>query len=364
MVGFGTLEGGSYSLPEARFAFEAALDHINNEMGGVNGHELKAAVTCALDVTPESAVDCANKVVEGNVSMYIDGVDLAADAMLPIYKEAGILTMAGSTATPGIDAAVGDVVSLGPSLEGGQLSTAVVQAANSGGTKIAYVLADVPAMHSIYDQIVPDLAKQLGVETQVYYYPQPTDWTTFAPTVLSNGADYIVMFASDPDFLAAIAAFRGSGFDGTINANSFAQFASLDPALLKDVIVASPFYNELVSDGVPEVAQADIDTYMRYHDQSDDMKNGSPSPTRSGWYAAMMAADILRQVDDPTSASAVLAQAPKATGRVLFSDQNYDCANPSWPNTTSCTGDVYYFSINPDNTLSALPNQPVHVDAP
>ena len=89
-----------------------------------------------------------------------------------------------ATSTPGGNAAVGDAVSLGPSLEGGQIATAVVQAANTGGTKIAYVLADIPAMHSIYDQVVPDIATELGVETEVYYYPQPTDWTTFAPTVL------------------------------------------------------------------------------------------------------------------------------------------------------------------------------------
>ena len=61
------------------------------------------AETCNLDVTPESSVNCANQFVEKNVVVAVQGVDVAADAALPIWKQAGLVDIAFAGFTPGAE---------------------------------------------------------------------------------------------------------------------------------------------------------------------------------------------------------------------------------------------------------------------
>ena len=59
------------------------------------------ADSCKLDLTPESSVNCANQFVEKNVVMAVQGVDVAADAALPVLKQAGIVEFGFFAFTPG-----------------------------------------------------------------------------------------------------------------------------------------------------------------------------------------------------------------------------------------------------------------------
>ena len=100
VVGFHNLEGGQISLPEIREAFLSGVKYVNEELGGINGRPLKAE-TCNLDVTPESSVNCANQFVEKNVVVAVQGVDVAADAALPIWEQAGLVDIAFAGFSPG-----------------------------------------------------------------------------------------------------------------------------------------------------------------------------------------------------------------------------------------------------------------------
>ncbi|MDP9116955.1 MAG: ABC transporter substrate-binding protein, partial [Actinomycetota bacterium] len=67
LVGFQNLEGGTvFSLPAYRQGFEAGIDYVNTELGGVNGHPIKA-VECKSAGTPDSAVACGNQFVQSKV---------------------------------------------------------------------------------------------------------------------------------------------------------------------------------------------------------------------------------------------------------------------------------------------------------
>src|SRR5205823_3077408 len=87
-LGLTNLEGGAISLPEVRNGMEAAIAYVNQH-GGVNGRPFKL-LRCDVDGSPEKSVDCGNKFVEGKVMVAVEGVDVGADAMLPILKDAGI----------------------------------------------------------------------------------------------------------------------------------------------------------------------------------------------------------------------------------------------------------------------------------
>src|SRR5204863_8122138 len=107
VVGFHNLEGGVISLPEIRQAFLSGVNYVNDELGGINGRPMKAE-TCNLDITPESSVNCANQFVEKNVVAAVQGVDVAADAALPVWKQAGLVDIAFAGFTPGLNASPGD----------------------------------------------------------------------------------------------------------------------------------------------------------------------------------------------------------------------------------------------------------------
>ena len=90
----------SISLPEIRQAFESGVNYVNEELGGINGRPMKAE-TCNLDITPESSVNCANQFVEKNVVVAVQGVDVAADAALPIWGRPGWSTSPSPGSPPG-----------------------------------------------------------------------------------------------------------------------------------------------------------------------------------------------------------------------------------------------------------------------
>ena len=360
LIGFHNLEGGSFSIPETRDLFEAGVEYVNSELGGINGHELQVEY-CDLDTTPESSINCANQFVERGVVASVQGYDVAIDAALPVFREAGILEIAPQPLGAAINAAVGDALIMGPSSQGGIAIGSLLLANKQGAKKIAFLLPDLPSSRAVYDDTIAPLAEELGYDVEAYYYSQPADWTTFAPTALTGGADWINMSGVDADYLAAIPAFRNAGFTGTFNANVFTQISDLAPAMLEDVIVSSPYYTETMVSGVPPEAQADIDVYERYLGTVSGIERATPA--RAGFFMAVQAADVLRQVDDPTSAAAVLEQGVQAKGHVFFTDLTYDCAKPSWPGTTSCTGINIWSSINANGELEVLPDQPVDLSA-
>ncbi len=106
-VGFHNLEGGSISLPDVRIGFEAGVKYVNEHLGGINGHPLKA-INCKTDGTPEASVSCANQFVEQKVVAAVQGADFGADAMLPVLKSAGLAEIGSFPLTPGMNSAVGD----------------------------------------------------------------------------------------------------------------------------------------------------------------------------------------------------------------------------------------------------------------
>ena len=100
--GFHNLEGGAVSLPEIRHGFEEGIRYVNEELGGINGHPIEIE-SCNLDLTPESSVNCANQFVEAGVDVAVQGVDVAADAALPVLKQAGIAEIALAAFTTGVN---------------------------------------------------------------------------------------------------------------------------------------------------------------------------------------------------------------------------------------------------------------------
>ena len=77
------------SFPDLRLGAEAAVKHVNAELGGVGGRPIRIQ-SCATRGTAESSQACAGKLVDGRPVAVIGGVDLGSAVSLPVLETAGV----------------------------------------------------------------------------------------------------------------------------------------------------------------------------------------------------------------------------------------------------------------------------------
>jgi len=353
LVGFHNLEGGAISLPEIRQAFESGVKYVNEELGGINGRPLKAE-TCNLDVTPESSVNCANQFVEKNVVVAVQGVDVAADAALPIWQQAGLVDIAFAGFTPGLNSSRGKAfVTLFDSRD--ILAQNLLMQQQLGAKNVAIVQEDLASTKAYYDTVEKPTADKLGLGLQPFYYSATTDWATLAATILSTNPDGIDFpAAQDSVCLAAIPALRGAGFTKTIHASSCAEYVDKLPVEQVDGIVNhNEFYYPTMTN-IPAKPQHDIDIFMKY------MKRDVPGLKslvygELGFHIAVQAADMLRQVKGDITPQTVAATMPTTKGPMFFRETGYDCSKNYWPpDSAACSAEVIYTKANKDRKKEVL----------
>ncbi len=77
------------SFPDLRRGAEAAVRHVNADLGGVGGRPVRIRA-CATRGTAESSQACATKLVDADPVAVIGGVDLGSAASLPVLEAAGV----------------------------------------------------------------------------------------------------------------------------------------------------------------------------------------------------------------------------------------------------------------------------------
>ena len=364
LVGFHNLEGGQISLPEIREAFLSGVKYVNEELGGINGRPLKA-ITCNVDVTPESSVNCANQFVEKNVVVAVQGVDVAADAALPIWDQAGLVDIAFAGFSPGLNASRGKAfVTLFDSRD--ILAQNLIMQQELGAKNVAVVQRNLASAKSYYEQVHKPVAAKIGLQVSPFYYDDTTDWTTFAATILSTNPDGIDMpAAQDAECLAAIPAFRNAGFKGTIHASSCAEYVDKLPIdQAEGIINHNEFYYPTMDPAkIPAKPKNDLAIFDRY------MKRDVPDLSsivygELGFHIAVQAADMLRQVKGDITPASVKATMPTTKGPMFFRDSGYDCSKNYWPpDSAACSSEVIYTRLNKDKVKEILDINPISTDA-
>lgn len=94
-IGFINQEAGSAgTYPENKAAAEAAVQYINNELGGVDGHAIELDA-CATDGTVATSQKCAQQMVNDRVMFVTGGLDNNSQAWYPVLEPAGIPVLGG-----------------------------------------------------------------------------------------------------------------------------------------------------------------------------------------------------------------------------------------------------------------------------
>ena len=87
------------SSPESFQAAQAAVDYVNDNLGGVKGRPLKLT-HCESLGTPDSVINCANQAVDDKPDVVIKGVDVAGGSAVPIVTGAGIAYVTLNAGSP------------------------------------------------------------------------------------------------------------------------------------------------------------------------------------------------------------------------------------------------------------------------
>ncbi|MFV0309084.1 MAG: ABC transporter substrate-binding protein, partial [Desertimonas sp.] len=310
----------------------------------------------------ESSVDCANQFVEEGVVAAVQGVDVAADAALPVLSEANIAEIAFFAFTPGVNVAEGEAFTTLFSIEEGYAASLIAQK-ELGATNVAALIVDLPSGHAVYEDVVAPVAEQLGMNVTPFFYVQATvDWTSFAATVMATNPDGVSMGApTEADCTAALPAFDAAGFEGVLHLGSCVEFrTSFDADMVEGVVNHAEFYTSAMTE-IPDKPAADIAIYREYMEAEEPDYVDTTYGTL-GFAIAVDAADMLRQVPgDEYTASTVLEALPAAQGVKFFTDTPYDCSAPLWPGTTACGSGALYARNLGDGELELLDFSPVDV---
>jgi branched-chain amino acid transport system substrate-binding protein len=101
VLGFLNMEGSpAGSFPEATAGARAAVAHVNAALGGIGGRPLRLS-PCTTNGTPESSQACAQQVLAAKPVAVVSGIDLGADASVPVVTAAGVPYVTGSPTLAG-----------------------------------------------------------------------------------------------------------------------------------------------------------------------------------------------------------------------------------------------------------------------
>jgi branched-chain amino acid transport system substrate-binding protein len=183
-VGYITPEGGAVTLPMVREGGEAATEYLNNNGGGIGGHEVDLVV-CKQQEDPASATNCANQMVEQKVAVVVSPLGAQGAVMLPIIAGAGIPFVAQAPVsqvemvTPGSFMLSGGIVSV--------LSGEAVTAAKEGVKKFSVIVGDSGDAAASVKALGDPMFKQAGIELNVVTIPTATADPT--PQITAGLAD-------------------------------------------------------------------------------------------------------------------------------------------------------------------------------
>jgi branched-chain amino acid transport system substrate-binding protein len=222
-------ETGAVTFPEARQGAIAAVDYVNNYLGGINGHPIQID-SCTGDGTPATAARCANQLVADHPLAILGAADVGAPASLPIYQHAGLAYLGGIPFTPVPQTAPNSVQFWSVSV-GDNLAAATYAGKTLGVKSVAIIYFSNAQGESILPQITP-VFKAAGVTTvkDIPLSPTAPDPTSQAALVESSGVQLV--YVDVPNGCGnVLKALKGVGFTGKI--------MGIDPCGAPPVIAAA-----------------------------------------------------------------------------------------------------------------------------
>jgi branched-chain amino acid transport system substrate-binding protein len=197
-IGWVNTQGGPPTLdfPMATKAVKAAVDMVNNELGGIHGHPLKL-VTCFVPATKQDGQKCGQRfasdnslkeVIGGLVAVGSDGVYSALGGKVPFVGSLAIIP-ADYNAKNAVFLSGSNTSAFGP-------YATYLQQAHKDAKKVAVIYITNPGADQIAKTSSAGYTK-VGLQSSLVPYPaSATDLT--APATIASSADVLVPTVTDP----------------------------------------------------------------------------------------------------------------------------------------------------------------------
>ncbi|MGH9135576.1 MAG: ABC transporter substrate-binding protein [Acidimicrobiales bacterium] len=315
-----------------------AAQYVNEYLGGIGGRPLEL-FDCGMGATPELATDCANQMVEQNVSAVILPFTGSGSVMVPIITGAGIpyVTLGGSApeelTTPGSFSIGGGYVA--------SLGTVAQHASEQGFESMTHIVIDVPSAVQTAEGLGGDLFGAAGVEYQVVTAPPGTPDLTPQVQAAAGDGTGAIMVTGDITFCTAF--LQAYGTLGLTNPRYI-----IATCISSDVAESVPgAYEGAFLPTTVDNQSADADLYAAILDEYAADEDIDPDPTISNGIAngMMIVIDFARAMEGvtDTSAAGVLEQMQTVTDVPLFlgGDATFTCDGTAisiLPNVCSAAG--------------------------
>jgi branched-chain amino acid transport system substrate-binding protein len=333
------------SSPESYQAAEAAVDYVNNNLGGVKGRPLKLT-HCESLGTPDSVINCANQAVDDKPDVVIKGVDVAGGSAVPIVTGAGLAYVTLNAGSP-------DEVdhNLAFSLTSGfaaQFAPVAAYAKTKGYKSLGVIYTNVQPLSTPLNGPFASLLAKDGIS----YVPEPVDITAADVTsqynaLVAKHVGAILIVTTLAQCTASLQA-RSSLSDSTpLFMSSSCDVPSALSAVSSSATNGTIFAFQDTS-AVP--SDTDTKTYlqaMKTYEPSANVGSFAPSAFESiiDFYRAMMTAS-----DPATLNAASVATTLKTAKNIpLFmgGGQTFNCSETFFAGESSvCTGAAFLASYN------------------
>lgn len=191
-IGLINNEGGqAISMPENRESAQAVVDYANENLGGIGGRPIELVV-CKQGEDPNQARDCANQMVEADVSAVLMTSSGNGNSMVPIITGAGIpyVSAAGQASS---ELTTPNAFMWGAGLPGA-LQSMAKYSGEQGMKKVTAYTIDVPAATAGLQAIGTPSFQAAGVELKVVAIPPGTpDATPQVSAGLEDNPDGVVV---------------------------------------------------------------------------------------------------------------------------------------------------------------------------
>jgi len=312
------------SFPEVQAAARAAVAHVNEDLGGINGRPLRLDV-CTTTGTPESSQTCATRLVAARPVAVLGGIDLGAAASLPILRQAAIPYI-GAAPTLGDELTAQGAYLLGGGAAADLLGSVTYALRTLGAKRVAALYADLPGVLSTVVEAAPTVLRAKGASSVKLVAEKP-DAADFAPALRA-------VAASDPDVIFVV-----------FGAQSCARIMAARQSL---GVTTPTFYpgacasEAVVADGGAGAEGAYFGTgYLPFDDTSPEVTTWRAATeersalSQAGFAAVMNLRSLLVELGNEPRAAALTERLDTAKDRPGFMSHPYTCDRRQVPFLTA-----------------------------
>jgi branched-chain amino acid transport system substrate-binding protein len=344
-------ETGAVTFPEARQGAIAAMQYVNNYLGGINGHPI-VIDSCIGDGTPAGAARCANELVAKHPLAILGAADVGAPASIPIYAHANLAYIGGIPFTPVPFVAPNSIQFWSVSV-GDNAAAAVYAGTQLKVKSVALMYFSNPQGESILPQIVP-VFKAAGVTTvkQIPLSPTSPDPSPQAALIESSGAQ--LAYIDVPNGCGnVLKSLKSVGYSG--------KLMGIDPCSAPPVITAASGGAEGMYIASPFILQTGTSQQAQLY-QASLKKWAAPgtlidSISAAGFATVMNVQAALSKISGTPTTSSILAAFKTGSNHPNFLSHPYTCDGKQMTGAPAVCNDYYLMNqVNNGQVTQPDPN--------